>query len=1114
MNHHFVVLHKKVKGVFGMNRNFLKISCFLLVILLLCILTVGCKDEPDEPDDTDPPSTDGEDPPKGGDSGKEPENDPDKEPEEEYIPHTEPQMRQQDGLYSLKTLGAKCSDANEDSAFYVRGGNKLNYCRFADGSAQIVYRFDLHNRVEPNITLKIGNNYKIEISPDGKSWIFVYDWLDENVKCNNRSNETDFSIDPYEFEVYDQCYIRLSDSDPSDGHGACIVSLTFTYYEEIDKMSLNIFDLDDSDYELLDDLAYATPDSMDVEDGYDIHTDGGMIYNPISREKADQLDKYDDSQKITGTIERVVNGVTYTLDYAIPKNVTAYDAVPIEYTLRSSKNTSEKVYVSATAFEDKEREGGELYYDLTLPGTVDATWEYLGYVGGTEDFSNRASVTADPATDKQGKQYPNYDASELIRSGTVKQYPMLWWKFRYTNTGNTVWDGDGNGTFCFTARLYRQNPDTGKWEQYKTMENLMNRIVDEVYPGESGEMYFIFDHAHDLPTGEYKIVIEGLVRNETSNPENYEKNMWYGEVYTTSEFTFAISAKDERTEPAAVTKTQSKAATRNTWLHRYEEFMSSYDSHLRGVTKGAITDTMYLQCAPWTKQVVLKLIIGNGDTLAAVSLPVQVESDSIKITLDTDNENYVVLEDGTRFPAISAQSMADMRGNVQLGPDAAGNVLDNLLTMKEIGVNLINTTAAFEFDGSFGKNRANNIDACWFSLDAARLIGLKLEGWITYPYEGSGSLTQANVLFGTKLGESGFGSQDMATANGLNAEWQFMRWGDNYWLGDDNTVVLDVEDTRGWMRIDYNARHHMTDGSKQNFRLFLMDLYGDIESLNDDWETDYASFDEIDPEIGTTVDHGMLSYKHDDIVFGEWTRPLELLDQFFTLERIQDYKWVLETVEESMPTAKINVRTEGANWMVAVDPYTDSAHLRHVYYSQRRCAIMPELLANSGVIYSHSDYTTLPYTPSEVAELTKTSVENGIIPMLLPQFNRMRDIAINEKYGNDFSYEYNLDTETKGAYINTVCSAFEWFKATYENGGVPGILWQDYLCDGYATSTQRKEIAFFTEKLTEALNTPEGQEWATNFTQDASVLDGAKGLYTFDPEYVQLLIDKAIEARK
>ncbi|MFQ3548246.1 MAG: hypothetical protein SNJ70_00670 [Armatimonadota bacterium] len=56
---------------------------------------------------------------------------------------------------------------------------------------------------------------------------------------------------------------------------------------------------------------------------------------------------------------------------------------------------------------------------------------------------------------------------------------------------------------------------------------------------------------------------------------------------------------------------------------------------------------------------------------------------------------------------------------------------------------------------------------------------------------------------------------------------------------------------------------------------------------------------------------------------------------------------------------------------------------------------------------------------------------------------------------------------------------------------MPGILWEDYQCDGFATLTQKKEMKFFKEKLDKALNTPEAisarkadkipsQEWRKN----------------------------------
>jgi len=50
---------------------------------------------------------------------------------------------------------------------------------------------------------------------------------------------------------------------------------------------------------------------------------------------------------------------------------------------------------------------------------------------------------------------------------------------------------------------------------------------------------------------------------------------------------------------------------------------------------------------------------------------------------------------------------------------------------------------------------------------------------------------------------------------------------------------------------------------------------------------------------------------------------------------------------------------------------------------------------------------------------------------------------------------------------------YPWFKATYEEGGIPGILWEDYQCDGFATETQKREMRIFRERLEAALSSPE-----------------------------------------
>lgn len=851
-------------------------------------------------------------------------------------------------------------------------------------------------------------------------------------------------------------------------------------------------------------------------DSYPLANDGGLIYNPISREKLSHgtniLD-YGKADVISETIES--GGVK--LSFTVPKKIVSYDAVPIRYTLEMN-GEKKPVYVEATSDEDCGRSTPH-EYDLVLPGSVDIEYEYLGYTAGYACPETRPVLRSD-FNDTVSSKFPNYNLSPLTPSVEVEKCDITWFKFRYKNIGNTVLSGDGNGTFCFSPELYKK--ENGEYILYAIPENIFYRVIDRVYPGESGELYVTFCNypGYKLPSisleeGEYKIVMRGIVRNENTTPERYERIIWSGDVYSSSEMEFTVK-KGAGIKDAVIRKAPSAMPRRDRWLHTYEEFRTSYDAYLSDdpMKKESAEAVLYLQCAPWDNFITIKLMLGDGDTLVSKRIPIENNSECVKVRFNPDNKNYVILPDGTRFPAITAQSMVDMRCNVQQGPDPAGNIIGTLLDMKKTGINLINSTAAFEFDSTCGKGVNNNIDAFWFSVDVMRHLSLTLEGYITYPYMSRGNIAKAewiNKAAMDKFKETGAGEDEVLSyANAVKSAYQFNRWGDIYWLGGDGSVVLSLEDTRGWMRIDYNAREPMSAEQKKVFIEYVRELYGSISELNTAWGSDYTVFEEIDPEVGAAVDHGYFSFKDKSHIFGEWGRAISDLDEFRTLYRVKNYREMIEKCAEMMPNIRVDMRTEGANYTSAVDPETKNTHLRHVYYSQRRNAMIPELLYGTDTLYAHSDYVTLPYTPSEVRYLTRSSVENGIIPMHMPQFNRMRDIAVNEKWGNDFSFEYNTCGKTsKGAYINTVCSVFEWFRETYENGGLPGILWQDYLCDGYATETQRREIRFFADKLTAALDCEEGRRWMND--TDGKTVEVRKRSYakhTYDDGVVDKLIEK------
>ena len=874
----------------------------------------------------------------------------------------------------------------------------------------------------------------------------------------------------------------------------------------------------------------------DVTDAYQIHNDRGLIYNPLSRDRLKNGCKsYADVPHYKGKLETENGSVIY---FNLPTEFTAYDLVPIEYSFynpdvtgRECRITFDTLHFLATGLEDMNRKNGKEFYSNILPGTVKVDFDYLGYVTAENHTERRALHHGNFQNDRQATQYPHYDASDLVRSGVLPNSDYFWLKFHYKNTGDTILSVNGNGTFCFEPNLERLD-ENGNWVHHRAQNNLFVRLLDDLYPGEEGDMFVSFDHAENIGSGHYRVSIKCLVRNETSNPENFTTNIWAGRTYETAYYEFDIEDEFRQVDPEPITYTYKAETQRNTWLHTYEEFMTSFDSWLNPFEIDPIRtgkQVMYLQCAPWTNCITLKLLSGNFMNQVAVTIPVKVETDSIKVKLDTEHNNFIIDDQGKRQPAVIAQSMCDMRVHVALGPEADQTLLNELMDMRDCGVNLISTTAAFETvmtpsDEKFFTRDAppisnHNTDAHWFMCDAIKQLGMKLEGWITYPYDSTGNVAKARWI----TGDEKFDPQKvtcvddplLAEANAIKTGYQFKRWGDNYFVDGNGKVLVVAEDTRGWHRIDIQNRHPMDVQAKEGFRSYVKEKYGTIEVVNETWGTDYADFESIDPEEGTFLDHGHPSYIDENAVFNEWSRALEDLDVYRTSSRMQNY-FMIRDMNKELFDGTIGMRTEGGNWTAEVPFDSGNQRYRHVYYSQRRVAAMPRQMAETGLVSVHSDYCTLPYSPEEVADLTRRSMEIGIMPMHMFQADRMRDVAINPHYGQDYSIRYNLgDKANRGAYISTVISLFGWFKATYENGGIPGVLWEDYLCDGYVTTMQQKEMKFFNEKLQEALNTPEGKAWQESCSVDAkAAVSKSLGVPSFDHDYVASLIAKAEAGRK
>lgn len=851
-------------------------------------------------------------------------------------------------------------------------------------------------------------------------------------------------------------------------------------------------------------------------DAYMLASDGGLIYDPLTREgeKTGAVRKYQDTARTGGTLSLG----DARLEFSFPQRVTAYDPVPLHYTLRCPDHRR-VLHVSATTFEEEGRRSAAPSFDMNLPGRVDVEYTYLGYIAGTPKEGVRPALQAD-FSDTTGREFPGLELTELCCSGEVPPALHLWFRFSCRNTGDTILDGEGLGSFMFEPVLERRMED-GKFAPCAVPSNLFYRLFDTLYPGESTELYFRFGpypgypmKPGALPTGEYRIVIRGICRSENKQPD-FKRIVWSGTPATVSTFSFHVSQQGGMVPPQPVIKQQVQPSDRNGWLHQYEEFQSSF---ITSVSRGSEEESgsFAVQPAPWNRLLVVRLMEGDGEVVEECCVPIEVESESLKLRLNPAHQGYVRLPDGTREPAVVAQSMADMRGGLALTPYAAENIIGELLDMRRAGINCITTTVAFamEVGAANPAHTGGARDAFKFMADVLRVLKMPMEGLISYPF-GSGATQQlASACLGRPLSaKPGYGDPELVEACRQAAYYGFRRYGDQYWQLGDGRVPLCIEDTRGWIRFDQHNRYPEGEDSLLAFRRWLRERYGTIDSLNTAWGCALASFDEIDPERdGEPGSFGhKYEYRNPQRLFCDYNAAITDWDVFRTAQRREQYRQIVKSIRCEIPQAGICLRTEGANWLVdGISPRSPNPKHRHILFSQRNTAMIASVLNRDGIITAHSDYTTLPYTPTEVAELTGMSIEQGVMVLHMPQFNRMRDVAVNPRYGSDaYTEAYQLASPAKAAYINTVTALFPWLQATYENGGIPGILWQDYLCDGYVTATQFRELCFFRRKMKEMLETLEGREWARDVPPvKEDFRSGSLARWSYSPAYVRAQVER------
>lgn len=801
--------------------------------------------------------------------------------------------------------------------------------------------------------------------------------------------------------------------------------------------------------------------------------------------KAGRLDRYADVALTTGVLE--IGG--FRLEYGVPRTARAYDVVPITYTL-SLPAEERRAAVEAVAFEDAEKAGDAALYDLAIPGDMGVKIEYLGSV--CADLDDEAYIPLTPDGKAPISPFPPFTRNPEARSGTVRAAKVVWFRFRITNTGDTILDPEGFGA-AFAEPILRKLDADGNEEWFAQPVNNQERFLTYLYPGDSTEHWVNFycprfgpEDCRGLREGEYRIEFRLAYRYHRDY--NYWVNIWSGKEFARLEFPLKVAATAQQTpvdETFRVTDTDEKMSG---YFEAFEEFMTSLRIYRPSGQNTERSDTVHLQVAPWTKHVTLKLILTDPRQIAVARIPIEVTDETLRITRNPNN-TMVIVNDGREEPVIVAQAMPGMRTGFQLGPYPEDHMLREIEEMKALGVNVIaNTSGGWWIPEISGRRGVELHSACykyWYDV-LVRKTGMKLMGWSVYPPSSTAWYDHAAPLLGREItyskappgyGWSPHGTMDMGdpVVPEVIAAWakfNHSRWGDLWFRTRDGRVPVDIEDTWGWMRDDINLRYHAGPLAVARFREWVKRRYGSLDELNSAWGASYGSFEEIEPEEGHGVEgdglnHGPV-YNNPENVFHDWSPAVEDWDVFRTELRMDIYRRANEIIRQTIPGAELALRTEGANLVIKGDPKSENMHWRHVYYSQRRNAMIYDAWVKADVLHFHSDYTTLPYSEEDWRQAMREMSAAGVVPVYLPQFDHMRDILLNPHYGRDYSVHYNLESPSKGMMVHCLMAAYPWLKATYEEGGAPGIIWSDYMCDGFATETQKRELRLLRENLNRA----------------------------------------------
>lgn len=789
-----------------------------------------------------------------------------------------------------------------------------------------------------------------------------------------------------------------------------------------------------------------------------------------------------------------LDNLRITVNY--PKVFKAYTNEKITYTIEdvgskslfgrisSLFSSSGPVAIQFVTNEDPERAQGKSYHDLNIPGHMDMQVEYIG------------SITAHWDRNKESKgEFPPVKKGPLVRSNTVEIGDWIFFKFKVTNTGDTIWDGEG------FASLFVE-PGLELLDSYQRFTDTRQYITKPVYPGESIELTV------GLPGKN-----SSMMRVETDTPYMLSLRFIYRSYsVATTQQEFWIRpcervffkyvqpvtfVKTEQIEPVLEKECEVQVLQDYKTLYfgkqletEVEEFMSAHRYHRQRSRDMDGEHTLNLMAQPWANALTVRII--TKDKIVVKHLDIEVDDSTVALEFNPDNA-WTVEKDGKPYPVLMSKFMPALRESYHVSDEPDKYIADSIERAMGVGTNVAHAMTNdwilyYDRNAPDGKRRLDGWTRFAWTPNFENFIrecrerGLPLIWSARYlplyqPLEEI-AFTQFVQSRQDRSPRVLWSDPAFPDAMGALVDWILEEYGDVLYRTADGRVPILIDDR--FSMAFWSGLYSLSSSEFAEFQSWLSVKYDNsIARLNKAWSTAYASFKDIKPP--TTVNQQELrEICAVDGPYAGWGQAAIDLHDFRSEFYLKHLAEIRMEIQRRHPEVLLGLLTEshqlyGLGRELTGDPIND-----YHYYINRVHAVIPEVLEKYRPVDFIGDYNMFQATPELLRESLSEMNKMGIDHFYLPA-PPIGSIMFEDDFAVPLQVTHGVDESISGTipvklrWATRLQPLFPLLKAMYEEGGLASLDWGD-LSAGFVTETQIMEMEYFTEaarKMLDAVSTDE-----------------------------------------